>query len=39
MIPTNSSSHLQLARAQLALSWQVSEPRADRRRRLFGGWA
>ena len=39
MIPTNFSGHLQLARPQLALSWQVSEPRADRRRRVLGGWA
>ena len=39
MITTNASGHIQLARPQLALAWQLAEPRSDRRPRLRGGWA
>ena len=39
MISTNATGHIALARPQLSLSWQLSEPRADRRPRVRGGWA
>jgi len=39
MISTNATGHIALARPQLSLTWQRSQPPADRRPRLRGGWS